>query len=75
MSSIGIGSTGSSSTAHFQLVLPRDHRFGIDSLPIGICYAGTGDHGYGRRRLLTAVPLSQSISYWFNSTRKSILWF
>jgi len=24
---------------------------------MGICYAGTGDHGYGRRRLLTAVPL------------------
>ncbi|UJR21257.1 hypothetical protein I4U23_024352 [Adineta vaga] len=44
-------------TAHFQLVLPRDHRLGIDSLPIGICYAGTGDHGFGRRRLLTAIPL------------------
>ncbi|CAF1293025.1 unnamed protein product [Adineta steineri] len=44
-------------TAHFQLVLPRNHRIGIDSIPIGICYAGTGDQGYGRRRLLTAVPL------------------
>ncbi|CAF4219473.1 unnamed protein product, partial [Rotaria sordida] len=32
-------------TAHFQLVLSHDHRFGIDSIPIGICYAGTGDHG------------------------------
>ncbi|CAF1134107.1 unnamed protein product [Rotaria sordida] len=32
-------------TAHFQLVLSRDHRFGIDSIPIGICYAETGDHG------------------------------
>ncbi|CAF4334861.1 unnamed protein product, partial [Rotaria sordida] len=28
-------------TAHFQLVLSRDHRFGIDSIPIGICYAET----------------------------------
>ncbi|CAF4318280.1 unnamed protein product, partial [Rotaria sordida] len=28
-------------TAHFQLVLPCDHRFGIDSIPIGICYAET----------------------------------
>jgi hypothetical protein len=37
--------------------LPRDHRFGVDSIPIGLCYAGTGDHGYSRRRLLTAVPL------------------
>ncbi|CAF2984431.1 unnamed protein product [Rotaria sp. Silwood2] len=44
-------------TAHFQLVLPRDHRFGIDSIPIGICYAGTGDHGFNRRRLFTALPL------------------
>ncbi|CAF4296947.1 unnamed protein product, partial [Rotaria sordida] len=44
-------------TAHFQLVLSRDHRFGIDSIPIGICYAGTGDHGFTRRRLFTAVPL------------------
>ncbi|CAF4188523.1 unnamed protein product, partial [Rotaria sordida] len=44
-------------TAHFQLVLSRDHRFGIDSIPIGICYAGTGDHGFSRRRLFTAVPL------------------
>ncbi|CAF4192063.1 unnamed protein product, partial [Rotaria sordida] len=32
-------------TAHFQLVLSHDHRFGIDSIPIGICYAETGDHG------------------------------
>ncbi|CAF1473017.1 unnamed protein product, partial [Rotaria sordida] len=32
-------------TAHFQFVLSRDHRFGIDSIPIRICYAGTGDHG------------------------------
>ncbi|CAF1395141.1 unnamed protein product [Rotaria sordida] len=44
-------------TAHFQHVLSRDHRFGIDSIPIGICYAGTGDHGFSRRRLFTAVPL------------------
>ncbi|CAF1300450.1 unnamed protein product, partial [Rotaria sordida] len=44
-------------TAHFQLVLSRDHPFGIDSIPIGICYAGTGDHGFSRRRLFTAVPL------------------
>jgi len=44
-------------TAHFQLVLPHDHRLGIDSIPIGICYAGTGDQGYNRRRLLTANPL------------------
>lgn len=44
-------------TAHFQLVLPRDHRLGEDSIPIGICYAGTGDHGFSRRRLLTAGPL------------------
>ncbi|CAF4286185.1 unnamed protein product, partial [Rotaria sordida] len=28
-------------TAHFQLVLPCDHRFGIDSIPIGISYAKT----------------------------------
>ncbi|CAF4171924.1 unnamed protein product, partial [Rotaria sordida] len=45
------------STAHFQLVLSRDHRFGIDSIPIGICYTGTGDHGFSRRRLFTVVPL------------------
>ncbi|CAF1500330.1 unnamed protein product [Rotaria sordida] len=32
-------------TAHFQLVLSRDHRFGIDSIPTEICYAGTDDHG------------------------------
>ncbi|CAF1581793.1 unnamed protein product, partial [Rotaria sordida] len=32
------------------LVLSRDHRFGIDSIPIGICFAGTGDHGFSRRR-------------------------
>ncbi|CAF4197601.1 unnamed protein product, partial [Rotaria sordida] len=44
-------------TAHFQLVLSLDHRFGIDSVPIGICYAGTSDHGFSRRRLFTAVPL------------------
>ncbi|CAF4307145.1 unnamed protein product, partial [Rotaria sordida] len=44
-------------TAHFQLVLSRDHRFGIDSIPIGICYAGIGDHGFSRPRLFTAVPL------------------
>ena len=44
-------------TAHFQLVLPRDHRLGVDSIPIGICYAGTGDHGFSRRRVLTAGPL------------------
>ncbi|CAF3081116.1 unnamed protein product [Rotaria socialis] len=44
-------------TAHFQLVLPHDHRLGVDSIPIGICYPGTGDHGYNRRRLLTAKPL------------------
>ncbi|UJR28204.1 hypothetical protein I4U23_009455 [Adineta vaga] len=44
-------------TAHFQLVLPHDHRLGIDSIPIGICYPGTGDQGYNRRRLLTANPL------------------
>ncbi|CAF1531514.1 unnamed protein product, partial [Rotaria sordida] len=44
-------------TAHFQLVLSRDHRFGIDSIPIGICYAGTGDHSFSRRRLFTAVSL------------------
>lgn len=44
-------------TAHFQLVLPRDHRLGVDSIPIGICYAGTGDQGYTRRRILTANPL------------------
>lgn len=44
-------------TAHFQLILPRDHCLGVDSIPMGICYAGTGDHGYGRRRSLTAVPL------------------
>ncbi|CAF4302121.1 unnamed protein product, partial [Rotaria sordida] len=44
-------------TAHFQLVLSRDHRFGIGSIPIGICYAGTGDHGFSRRWLFTAVPL------------------
>ncbi|CAF4393252.1 unnamed protein product, partial [Rotaria sordida] len=25
-------------TAHFQLVLPCDRRFGIDSISIGICY-------------------------------------
>ncbi|CAF4274452.1 unnamed protein product, partial [Rotaria sordida] len=41
----------------FQLVLSRDHRFGIDSIPIGICYAGTGDHGFSRRSLFTVVPL------------------
>ncbi|CAF0761735.1 unnamed protein product [Rotaria sordida] len=44
-------------TAHFQLVLPHDHRVGIDSIPINICYAGTGDQGFNRRRLLTAHPL------------------
>ncbi|CAF3193893.1 unnamed protein product [Rotaria socialis] len=44
-------------TAHFQLILPRDHRLGIDPIPIGLCYAGTGDHGFSRRRLVTAVPL------------------
>jgi len=44
-------------TAHFQLILPSDHRFGEDSIPVGICYAGTGDHGFNRRRLLTASPL------------------
>ncbi|CAF1426447.1 unnamed protein product [Rotaria sordida] len=44
-------------TAHFQLVLSLDHRFGIDSVPIEISYDGTGDHGFSRRRLLTAVPL------------------
>ncbi|CAF4364520.1 unnamed protein product, partial [Rotaria sordida] len=44
-------------TAHFQLVLSRNHRFGIDSIPIGICYAGTGDHGFSRRRLFIAVLL------------------
>ncbi|CAF0995939.1 unnamed protein product [Rotaria sordida] len=44
-------------TAHFQHVLSRDHRFGIDSIPIGICYAGTGDHGFSRRRLFIAVLL------------------
>jgi hypothetical protein len=44
-------------TAHFQLILPRDHRLGIDSIPIGICYPGTGDQGYTRRRVLTAMPL------------------
>ncbi|CAF2343008.1 unnamed protein product [Rotaria sp. Silwood2] len=44
-------------TAHFQLVLPHDHRFGSDAIPIGICYAGTGDQGFNRRRLLTAHPL------------------
>ncbi|CAF1097148.1 unnamed protein product [Rotaria sordida] len=44
-------------TAHFQLVLPCDRRFGIDSISIGICCAGTGDHGFSRRRLFTAVPL------------------
>ncbi|CAF4256490.1 unnamed protein product, partial [Rotaria sordida] len=43
--------------AHFQLVLSLDHRFGIDSVPIEICYAETGDHGFSRRRLFTAVPL------------------
>ncbi|CAF1514362.1 unnamed protein product [Rotaria sordida] len=41
----------------FQLVLSRDHRFGIDSIPTEICYAGTDDHGFSRRRLFTAVPL------------------
>ncbi|CAF4247979.1 unnamed protein product, partial [Rotaria sordida] len=44
-------------TAHFQLVLSLDHRFGIDSVPIEICYAERGDHGFSRRRLFTAVPL------------------
>ncbi|CAF1320758.1 unnamed protein product [Rotaria sordida] len=44
-------------TAHFQLVLSRDHRFGIDSIPIEISYDGTGDHGFCRRRLFTAVSL------------------
>ena len=44
-------------TGHFQLVLPLDHRLGHDTIPIGICYAGTGDQGYSRRRLLTANPL------------------
>lgn len=44
-------------TAHFQLILPADHRFGVDPIPIGICYAGTGDQGYNRRRVLTAIPL------------------
>ncbi|CAF0810744.1 unnamed protein product [Rotaria sordida] len=44
-------------TAHFQLVLPHDHRVGMDSIPINICYAGTGDQGFNRRRLLTAHPL------------------
>ncbi|CAF0777653.1 unnamed protein product [Adineta ricciae] len=44
-------------TAHFQLVLPHNHRLGIDSIPIGICYPGTGDQGYTRRRVLTANPL------------------
>lgn len=39
------------------MVLPRDHRFGVDSIPIGICYAGTGDQGFTRRRMLTAIPL------------------
>ncbi|CAF4384111.1 unnamed protein product, partial [Rotaria sordida] len=37
-------------TAHIQFVLSRDHHFGIDSIPIGICYAGTGAHGFSRRR-------------------------
>ncbi|CAF1159753.1 unnamed protein product, partial [Rotaria sordida] len=44
-------------TAHFQLVLSCDHRFGIDSILIGICYSGTGDHGFSRRRLFTTVTL------------------
>ncbi|CAF1369476.1 unnamed protein product [Rotaria sordida] len=43
--------------AHFQLVLPRDHRFGVDTISIGICFTGTDDHGFSRRRLLTTVPL------------------
>ncbi|CAF1095427.1 unnamed protein product [Rotaria sordida] len=34
-----IGISSQVATAHFQLVLSRDHRFGIDSIPIGICYA------------------------------------
>ncbi|CAF4187313.1 unnamed protein product, partial [Rotaria sordida] len=47
-------------TAHFQLVLPCDRRFGIDSISIGICYAGTGsilleNPYYGLRK-----PLDQS---------------
>ncbi|CAF1250104.1 unnamed protein product [Rotaria sordida] len=49
-------------TAHFQLVLPCDRHFGIDSIPIEICYAGTGDHGFSRRRLFTAVPLINQYS-------------
>mgnify|MGYP001954062864 CR=1 FL=1 len=44
-------------TAHFQLILPNDHHLGVDSVPIGICYAGTGDQGYYRRRVLTGIPL------------------
>ncbi|CAF4390468.1 unnamed protein product, partial [Rotaria sordida] len=44
-------------TAHFQLVLSCDHHFGIDSIPIGICYTETDDHGFSRPRLFTAVPL------------------
>ncbi|CAF4870107.1 unnamed protein product [Rotaria sp. Silwood1] len=51
------GSISSSSIAHFQLVLPHDHRFGINSILIGICCAGTGDHGFSRRRLPTGVSL------------------
>ncbi|CAF3941439.1 unnamed protein product [Rotaria sp. Silwood1] len=53
----GDGSISSSSIAHFQLVLPHDHRFGINSILIGICCAGTGDHGFSRRRLPTGVSL------------------
>ncbi|CAF1026388.1 unnamed protein product [Rotaria sordida] len=37
-------------TAHFQLVLSRDHRFGIDSIPIGICSILLETPYYGLRK-------------------------
>ncbi|CAF1535370.1 unnamed protein product [Rotaria sordida] len=37
-------------TAHFQLVLPCDHRFGIDSIPIGIYSILLENSYYGLRK-------------------------
>ncbi|CAF1444350.1 unnamed protein product, partial [Rotaria sordida] len=37
-------------TAHFQLILPRDHRFGIDSIPIGIYSILLENSYYGLRK-------------------------
>ncbi|CAF1143565.1 unnamed protein product [Didymodactylos carnosus] len=43
--------------AKFRLILPKDHKLGIDQIPIAINYPGTGDHNFGRRHYLNATPL------------------